>query len=321
MVDLVGNTPMVKIEDPEINLYAKLEGYNLSGSVKDRAANYIIDNLLMNRVINKDTTIIESSSGNFGIALATYCNRKGLRFICVIDINIQKENECILHHLGAEIVKIDIPDENGGYLMNRLKKVSELKKQIENSYWINQYENVLNWESYYNTLGLEICNQITNIDYIFLGVSSGGTITGVSRRVKEHNPNCKVIAVDTEGSVIFGSPPKTRHISGIGSSIIPISLKSAKIDEIMIVNEEDTINMCRYLLRQYGLLIGGSSGAVYTAVRKYFDIHKTVQNPNVVVVFADRGDRYLNTVYNDEWVQKIRTENYKKIHNNGGSNE
>lgn len=311
MVNLVGNTPMVKFQDSGINLYVKLEGYNLSGSVKDRAAKYIIDKLLKNQEINKDTTIIESSSGNFGIALATYCNRIRLRFICVIDNNIQKENECILKHLGAEIIKIDIPDENGGYLMNRIKKVKELNQQIENSYWVNQYANVLNWESYYNTLGVEICNQVTDIDYIFIGVSSGGTITGVSRRVKEQNPKCKVIAVDTEGSVIFGSPPRSRHISGMGSSIVPLNLKSAKIDEVMIVNEEDTINACRYLIRQFGLLSGGSSGAVYTAINKYFAIHEPCEHPNVVAVFADRGDRYLNTVYSDEWVKQIGIESVK----------
>lgn len=305
----VGNTPCVLLklnEFPQLNLYVKLEGCNPTGSVKDRAASYILRKLLNDGTINNDTTIIESTSGNFGVALSAFCKLLSLKFIAVVDPNITSMNEMLIGACGAEIVKVVDPDSYGGYLLNRIKKVKELQSSISNSYWVNQYENPLNAEAYYNSLGNEICSQIKYIDYLFVGISSGGTITGLSRRLKESFPNAKIIAVDVEGSAIFpGSMPKKRFIPGIGSSMKPSILQHAFIDDVVIVDEAVTFNACHELLKNHSIFAGGSSGSVMASIVKFFNNRNLDGAVNVVAIFPDRGERYFDTIYNDEWVRKI----------------
>jgi N-(2-amino-2-carboxyethyl)-L-glutamate synthase len=308
VLEKIGKTPMVRIEAnglKQINLYAKLECYNPTGSVKDRAASYIIEKALKLKDINSNTTLIESSSGNFGISLSAYCKKFNLKFYCVVDPHICQINEYLIKTLSTKMIKVIEPDKNGGYLLNRIKKVKKLLKEIPNSYWVNQYGNPYNAEAYKETLGKEICDELDNIDYVFLGVSSGGTITGVSQKIKEVFPQAKIIAVDIVGSVIFGGIPGKRYIPGMGSSMTPSILKDAKIDEVITVDEVSTIKMCHKLLKEHNLFLGGSSGSVFSAVKKYFFGKKFNKKPNVVLVFADRGDRYINTVYNEDWNNKF----------------
>lgn len=304
VLDKVGKTPLIELKSRDlknINLFAKLESFNPTGSVKDRAAAYLIEKLLKKGIINKKTTLIESSSGNFGLSLSAYSKKYGLKFYCVIDSKASPFSETLISKLGAIIVKVTKTDNNGNYLINRIKKVKELKKAISNSYWINQYENKYNAEAYYNTLGNELCNDINKIDYVFIAVSSGGTITGVSQKIKEFFPCVKIIAVDIEGSVIFGGPPQKRHIYGMGSSIVPKIIKKAKIDEIVIMDEISSIKMCHELLEHHSIFAGGSSGTVFAAVKKYFANKSFKEKPNVIMIFPDRGDRYMDTIYNQEW--------------------
>ncbi|MGG4409305.1 2,3-diaminopropionate biosynthesis protein SbnA [Niallia taxi] len=308
VLESVGATPMVRLKDAKlenINLFAKLEGYNPTGSIKDRAACEMIKHLLNSGKIKKSTTIIESSSGNFGVALANYCKYYGLKFICVVDPKILPINEFIIKSVGAEIVKVDKADESGGYLISRINKVKELVQEIEDSYWINQYENSENANAYGRTVGKEICDQV-ELDYIFLGVSSGGTITGISRYVKEYYPHSKIIAVDVKGSIIFGAKPGFRSIPGIGSSIVPPILAESYIDDVVIVSEEESVEMCRDLLWKHNIFAGGSSGSVLAGVNKYFLNKKIGSKPNVVTLFADRGERYFESLYSDD-MSKILT--------------
>lgn len=308
MLDKVGNTPIIQVELKNldsVNLSIKLEGHNPTGSVKDRAASFILKKIISNREIKKDTVILESSSGNFGISLASYCEKYGLKFYCIIDKNISTENETLINNSASKVFKISDMDENGGYLLNRIRKVNHLQNEIPNSYWINQYSNPYNAEAYYETLGKEICSSVKNIDYVFIGVSSGGTITGVSQKVKEIYPRARIIAVDIDGSVIFGGTPKKRYIPGIGSSMVPSILIKAKIDEIITVSECDTINMCRIFSKEHEMLLGGSSGSVLVAIYTYFRGKKFKKRPNVVTIFPDKGERYLATIYNDDWCKKI----------------
>jgi cysteine synthase A len=318
ILEKIGNTPMVKIESEgleHINLYAKLEYYNPTGSVKDRAASYIIKKALGLKEINKDTTLIESSSGNFGIALANYCKKFSLKFYCVVDPHICPINEYLIKTLSFRMIKVTEPDENGGYLLKRIEKVKELLRDIPNSYWVNQYGNPYNAEAYKETLGREICSELKNIDYVFLEVSSGGTITGVSQKVKEVFPKAKIIAVDIVGSVIFGGCPQKRHIPGMGSSMVPSILRSAKIDDVSVTDEVSTIRMCHELLEKNNIFVGGSSGSVFSAIKKYFLNRKFDKKPNIVAIFADRGDRYANTIYNDNWCDDFskNASNMKKL--------
>lgn len=307
-LEKVGNTPIVSfgIEDfPDLRIHAKLEFYNPTGSVKDRAACYIIQKLLDIGDIDPDTTLIESSSGNFGIALAAYCKKRGLKFIAVVDPCITPINEVLIRSFGAHIIKVTEPDCNGGFLLTRIKTVQQLREEIQNSYWVNQYGNPYNAEAYFNTLGNEICDSLDNIDYVFMGVSSGGTITGVSRKIKERFPQSKIIAVDIFGSVIFGNPPKKRYIPGIGSSMKPDILKMAKIDDVVMMDEVSTIENCHDLLQKHYIFAGGSSGSVFGAIKKYFAHRPSDKNIDIVAVFADRGERYADTVYNKDWARQF----------------
>lgn len=308
ILNKVGNTPLVKVALPEIenlNVFAKLEMYNPTGSVKDRAAAYIIEKLLASGQINSETTIIESSSGNFGLALSAVCRHYGLKFYCVIDNNTTPDNERLINVLCSKVIKIVEPDIYGGYLINRIKKVNELKDTIKNSYWVNQYANPLNAEAYYQTLGVELNEAMDKVDYIFIGISSGGTITGISNKIKEKFPNAKIIAVDIQGSVIFGHPPGKRNIPGIGSSIQPEILNKAIIDDVVIVNDIETIKMCNRILMDNYILAGGSSGSVMAAILKYFTMSRPTEKINVLTLFPDRGDRYTSTIFNPEWVKQI----------------
>ncbi len=311
ILNKVGNTPMVSLpiaNQPNLNVFAKLEFYNPTGSVKARAACYIISTLLNEGIINKDTTIIESSSGNFGVALSAYARLNGLKFICVIDKTTLPVNEMLIRLQGAEVICIDEPDEHGGYLLNRIKKIKEIVSKTDNIYWVNQYANPLNARAYYNSLGKEIAWEAPRqkLDYLFMGVSSGGTITGVSQRVKEYHPNAKVIAVDVDGSIIFGGKSHKRFIPGIGSSMKPEIIKQAKIDDVIVVNEDETIRSCRNLLEKHNLYAGGSSGSVFAGVQKYFKKNPVDKPVNITCLFADSGERYITTIYNDEWCKKIR---------------
>jgi cysteine synthase A len=255
--------------------------------------------------IDHETTIIESTSGNFGVALSAYCKYHGLPFIAVVDPHITSINEMLIRANGATIIKVDVPDEYGGYLLTRVAKVKELKAQIKNSYWVNQYENPLNARAYYQSLGKEICFEIEEVDYVFMGVSSGGTITGVSQKIKENFPEAQVIAVDVEGSVIFGHQSKKRFIPGIGSSMRPKILKDALIDDVVVTDEISTINACYELLEKHNFFVGGSSGSAFAAVKQYFMDRKISHPVNVVTVFPDKGERYFDTIFDKGWAEKI----------------
>lgn len=309
VLENVGKTPIVKLNIEgcdNIDLYAKLEFYNPTGSVKDRAASYILKTLLNNGEIKRDTTIIESSSGNFGVALSAYCKEYGLKFCCVVDPHISPVNENLIRSMGADVIKVNKLDKNGGFLLTRIEVVKELLLKNKNSYWINQYGNPYNAGAYYHTLGNEICDEINDFDYIFMGVSSGGTITGVSQKVKERLPKAKVIAVDIVGSVIFGGKPEKRYIPGIGSGMVPNILKYAQIDDVVVMDEITTIKACHELLNKHSLFTGGSTGSVYASIKQYFENRMdSSKKTKVVMICPDKGDRYSNTIYNEEWYTKF----------------
>jgi N-(2-amino-2-carboxyethyl)-L-glutamate synthase len=308
ILEKVGNTPLVSIRLDGyewINLFVKLEAYNPTGSVKDRAASYILQKELDRGTINRDTTIIESTSGNFGVALSAYCRYYGLRFIAVVDPHITAMNEMLIRSNGAEIVKVTQPDKYGGYLLTRIQKIKELEQDIGNTYWVNQYENPLNARAYYQSLGKEICFQVEEIDYIFLGISSGGTITGVSQKINENFPKAKVVAVDVEGSRIFSTATRKRYIPGIGSSMVPKILQDARIDEVVLTDEEASIAACYELLEKHSFFVGGSSGSALAAIKKFFADKDLKEPVNVVTVFPDRGERYYDTIYNKEWCDRV----------------
>jgi 2,3-diaminopropionate biosynthesis protein SbnA len=301
---MLRETPLVQLKHERFNLYAKLEFQNPFGSLKDRAAFGILKAAILRGDVVRDTTLIESSSGNFASALASFCRLLGLRFIPVIDPNIPSAYESLLRQTCETVVKVEQRDDTGGYLKTRLRKVEELLAQIPGSFWTNQYNNPDNTAAHYQYTGAEICRALPRLDYAFIGVSSAGTLSGISRRLKDHYPSVKIIAVDAVGSVIFGGPPKKRLIPGIGASITPPLLKQCRYDETVYVPEHDTVTACHELLNEHGLFVGGSTGTVYAAIQQYAERLNTFERPTAVFLCADRGTAYLNTLYNPEWVKQ-----------------
>ncbi len=298
-------TPLVQLAIEQMDLFAKLEYVNPVGSIKDRAAYWILMRAAERGEICEETTVIESSSGNFAVALATYARLVGLRFIPVIDPNISGTYESFLRRTCPTVVKVEDRDETGGFLKTRLQKVKELCATIPNAYWPNQYGNLDAMEAHYELTASEICAEFESLDYVFIGVSTAGTIAGVSRRLKEHYSNIRVVAVDTEGSAIFGGAPRKRHIPGVGSSIVPRLLSYARIDDIVLIPERETVQACRELLTRHGLFVGGSSGTAFAAIKRYAAKMPGHKRPAVLFLCADRGTAYLDTVFDPSWATRL----------------
>ena len=298
-------TPVVPLDlEDGIKLFAKLECNNPVGSLKDRPALWILNRAAERRDIDERTTLIESSSGNFASAVAFYAQQISLKFIPVVDPNINDTYERFLRQLCEEVVKVTERDETGGFLKTRLEKVKELCASIERSYWTNQYGNPDAVEAHYRFTAGEICSQFSSLDYVFVGVSTGATIAGVSRRLKEKFPRLQVIAVDAQGSVIFGDAPRKRRISGLGASVRSDLVNQALIDDVVIIPEIETVHGCRELFARHGLLVGGSSGSCYAAIKRYLPRLRSSSPPTVLFLCADRGVAYADTLFNDAWVTR-----------------
>lgn len=304
----IGQTPLVQLNRlfpyKGINVIAKLEFLNPGGSVKDRPARFIVEQGLQNGTIDQKTHLIESTSGNLGIALAMVAKVYNLQFTCVVDPKISATNLQILHLLGANIEMVHVRDDQGGYLKSRIQRVQELLHDIPQSLWINQYANDLNWQAHYYGTGSEMVASLDgSIDCLILPVSTTGTMLGISRRLRSEFPGLKVIAVDAVGSVIFGTPSGQREIPGIGASRVPELSKQIEVDEVIYVNDWESAQGCRALVKYEGIFAGGSSGSVIAAIQKLLP---SVPSPyRILTLFPDRGERYLNMVYDDNWVGQL----------------
>ncbi len=308
IVECVGSTPMVRLgrlfAGSGRSVFGKLELMNPGGSIKDRPARYIIEQGLREGTIRPGAHLVESTSGNLGVAIAMTARVYGLSFTCVVDPKITKTNLSILRQFGARVEMVDEPDEDGGYLKTRIRRVKELVEDIPGAYWINQYANELNWKAHYHGTGREIVEQYDGpIDYLFAAVSTTGSILGISRRVRESFPGVKVIAVDAVGSVIFGARSGPRELPGIGASRVPELLEPEEIDDVVYVDDLESVQGCRELLAKEGIFAGGSSGSVIAATRK--TVPDLPVGSRIVTVLPDRGDRYLDTVYDEEWIEGL----------------
>ncbi|NDI35416.1 2,3-diaminopropionate biosynthesis protein SbnA [Chengkuizengella sediminis] len=303
----IGHTPLVQLnkifENQSMKLFAKLEFLNPGGSSKDRPALFMIREGIKSGEIQKDTIIIESSSGNLGISLAKICNYLGLKFICVVDPKTTEQNLNILKAFNATVELVKTPDpKTGEFLPARIHKVNELRKKLKNHFWPNQYANPNNSKSHYVMTMNEIFADLKHVDYMFCAVSSCGTIRGCVDFIRDHQLKTKVVAVDSIGSVIFKESTGQRLIPGLGAGMVPALCPKESIHHIVHVSDLDCITGCRHLIQEESILAGGSSGAVIAAVNKLKPI--IPRDSTCVVIFPDRGDRYLETIYSDEWVKK-----------------
>jgi N-(2-amino-2-carboxyethyl)-L-glutamate synthase len=300
-------TPVVQLEHDVLDLYAKLEFANPNGSSKDRSAYWMLKQAVERGDITERTTVVESSSGNLAVSMASLCRTLGVPFVPVIDPNCNAVTEAYLHTACDRVEKVTERDPTGGFLATRLAHIETLRTELESAYWPNQYGNTDAILGHYRLTGGEIVRAFRKLDYVFIGTSTGGTIGGLSLRLKEAYPGVRVIAVDAEGSAIFGGAPKTRRIPGLGSSITPPLFDHALIDDVVTVPERDTVDGCQALLRRHGIYAGGSSGTVYTAINSYFAGYRG-PTPTVAFLCADRGTAYADTIYDPAWVARLTEE-------------
>lgn len=308
ILSTIGQTPLVRltrvIPDCRFYLFAKLEGFNPGGSAKDRPALHILQEAMRSGAIKAGTVVIESSSGNLGIGLAQACRYLGLRFICVVDPKTTTQNIRILKAYGAEIDLVSEPDPvTGEFLQARINRVQTLLQTIEDSFWTNQYANPLNAQAHYRSTMDEIATELGGrVDYLFVSTSTCGTLRGCAEYVREHHLRTKIFAVDAQGSVIFGGQPAKRLIPGHGAARRPELFQANLADECVRVTDLDCVVGCRRLVRSEAILAGGSSGAVLMAVEQAKE--RIRRGSTCAVIFHDRGERYLDTVYSDEWVEE-----------------
>jgi N-(2-amino-2-carboxyethyl)-L-glutamate synthase len=305
VLSALGNTPLIQLKKviPELHcqLFAKMESLNPGGSMKDRAAFNIIRRAIETNVIRGDTVIIESSSGNMGIGLAQACRYYGLQFICVVDPKITPQNRRLIEVYGGQIDLVSKPDAvSGEYLVSRLRRVQELLQIHRNAFWPNQYANIDNADAHQQTMR-EIISALDRApDYLFCAVSTCGTLRGCRTYLKASSANTRLIAVDAVGSVIFSTHKGTRLIPGHGAAVRPDLWFPDIADQCIAINDMECIIGCRRLAATEAVLVGGSSGAVLMAVER---IKSSIPNDAVcVVILADRGERYLDTIYSDQWV-------------------
>ncbi|TQF08038.1 2,3-diaminopropionate biosynthesis protein SbnA [Kitasatospora acidiphila] len=286
-----------------IPLHLKCEGFNFAGSVKIRAAVSMIAAGLQQGLITADSTLVESSSGNLGVALSVVAAAKSLRFVCVTDPKCNPATVKLMRALGARVVVADTPDGSGSYLAARKALVRELCLRHPGYVWLNQYQNPANWLAHYETTAPLIAKQFPALDALFVGTGTGGTLTGCSRYFRENRADVRVIAVDSVGSVNFGMPVGPRHLPGVGASERMPLLDAARVHDLVQVPEEDTVRMCRRLARR-GFLLGGSTGTVVSGAARWLADHDPAGDLTAVAVSADNGERYIDTVYDDSWVHR-----------------
>lgn len=303
ITELVGNTPLLELthieaeENIQATLLAKLESFNPAGSVKDRVAKAIIEDAEKTGRLKKGSVIIEPTSGNTGIGLASVATAKGYRTIIVMPETMSNERKMLIKAYGAELVLT----EGSKGMKGASDKAEELSKEIPNSIIAGQFTNPINPKMHYDTTGPEIwADTEGKVDYFVAGVGTGGTLSGVGKYLKEQNPNVKVIAVEPETSPLLSKGQAGPHkIQGIGANFVPETLDKEIYDEIIAVPNDEAILTARKAAKQEGFLIGISSGAALWAGKQLASRPEN-KGKNIVVIFPDGGERYLSTNLYDE---------------------
>lgn len=298
-------TPMQSIEmkvgGRVSRICLKLEGENPTGSMKFRTGEALIKHLEELGQIRAGSTLIESSSGNLAVALAFLCQTRGYHFIAVVDPKITPENRQRIVALGGQVEMVRQPDANGGYLLSRLAYVQALCRKHQNFVWTNQYVSPANPLIHQTTTAPEIYGQMQGkIDALFVPVSTGGTLAGIGRFFRQMRTTTKIIGVDAYGSVVFGTPAGPRRLTGIGSSQHSHFLTPDLFDMFYLVQDQEAFAFCRALSRRTGLLVGGSSGAVLAACKRYLTEHPEASR--LACICADTGEHYRSTIFNDDWL-------------------
>ncbi|WP_457680040.1 cysteine synthase A [Thermovibrio sp.] len=292
ILESVGNTPLLRAEVEGVEVFLKLEYFNPGGSVKDRVALGIIMEALKRGELTKEKVVVEATSGNTGIGIALVCSALGLKCLIVMPENMSLERRKILKAFGAELLLT--PAEEG--IPGAVRKLEELLKAEPEKYFpTRQFENPINPKVHYETTAVEVLEQMGALPNLFVaGIGTGGTFTGMARKFKEVNPDCKCVAVEPEEcAVISGTSPSPHKIQGIGAGFVPKVLDLTLIDEVLTVSYEEAKHYGKFLARELGVLGGISAGANLACAlkaAKEFGIKE-----RVITVVPDTGERYLTT--------------------------
>ena len=289
VLDMIGNTPMIKLNNiGNSNLYVKLEKYNPAGSIKDRAVYYMVENLEKNGLLKKGDVLVEATSGNTGIALSMIGSLKGYKVIIVMPETMSVERRTLMKAYGAELI---LTDGSLG-MKGSIEKMNKLLSENSNYISLKQFDNEYNPLAHYETTGVEIYNQVKDIDIFVCGVGTGGTISGVGKHLKEQNPNIKVVAVEPEGSPVISKNKKGSHkIQGIGAGFIPKNYNKNVVDEVMTITDEESYKGVRIMAQKEGILVGISSGANIYAALKLCEMYP---DKKIVTVAPDGIDKYMS---------------------------
>lgn len=293
MHSLIGNTPLVKLSNmgvsPDVEIYAKLEMYNPSGSVKDRIGEYMIAAAEREGRLKPGGTIIEATAGNTGLGIAFAALGKGYKVIFTVPTKFSAEKQALMRALGAQV--INTPRSEG--MLGAVRKAEELKAEIPGAVSLEQFKNPNNPLAHYEGTGREIWEDIGGrITHLVAGAGSGGTYTGILRYLKEKDPDIKGVLADPEGSTIGGGDHFDYNIEGIGNDFIPDTMDIKLVDQVVKINDGEAFSTVGQLAKNEGIIAGSSSGAAMAAAVK---LAKTLDKGVIVVVFPDRGDRYFST--------------------------
>ncbi|MGY1594418.1 2,3-diaminopropionate biosynthesis protein SbnA [Geodermatophilus sp. SYSU D00708] len=284
-------------------LFLKCEGFNFAGSIKVKAATEMVESAERDGVLTPDSIIVESSSGNLGVALSMIAASKGYRFLCVTDSRCNLQTRLLMEALGADVHVISEPHPTSGFLGARMDHVRALCAADPRYVWLNQYTNTGNWRAHYRTTAPAIARSFPRLDVVFVGAGTTGTLMGCARFFREWRRPVRVVAVDAVGSVTFGGAPGRRMLPGLGMSVPPPLLDASYVDEVVMVEEADAIRSCHRLARR-GFLFGGSTGTVVSGAVRWLAEHDA-RHLTAVAIAPDLGERYLETVYQSNWLHAL----------------
>jgi 2,3-diaminopropionate biosynthesis protein SbnA len=307
ILSTIGNTPLIRLArllpGSPLEIYAKLEGHNPGGSMKDRPALRMVREAMKSGLIHRRSVLVESSSGNLAVGLAQVCAALEMRLIVVVDPKVTQANLKILRAYGADIDMVSTPDpDTGEYLAARRKRVAHLVQTLPGAYNLNQYSNPGNPRAHREGTVAEMLDALDNrLDWLVVSISTCGSLRGAREAIADRGLSTRVMAVDAAGSVIFGQRG-TRLLPGHGAGTVPEHMADGLADEHALVTDAQCVAGCRWLVQREALLAGASSGGIVATLHR---LH--VQWPagtRVAAILPDRGERYLDTVYDDAWCER-----------------
>lgn len=306
-----GNTPVERVallvRGRPRPVHLKLEGANPCGSVKDRIAASLINDLEQRGELGPDSILIESTSGNLGIAVAWLARRRGYRFVAVVDPKVTPENLARMRALGALVDRVKRPDRAGCYLRARLERVSAYRAASADFVWPDQYSNPASPRAHEVGTGPELLEQMDGeVDAVFVPVSTGGTLAGLARCLRRESPGTQIVAVDAVGSIALGGRPAPRLLTGIGAGRRSSFVSPDLYDERVLIDDAEAFGFCRALATGTGIRVGGSSGAALAACGRMLAADPGLER--VVCLCPDRGEAYASTIYDNGWLVRNKVD-------------